>query len=197
MIIIPLPSNTTERNFLKQKHHLFRTTLNDESPSDSFLLVQDNRLIWINEGTISGKVALQISRQSVEMHTTVYTSAILGNVGFLGKFSCINDVLGKYFKKNTKNALSASNMKLTKYSGSKLKSHFNHYDVIMPLVCALSETNSVGLDKFFHTLGWNDLPRFTHQGGWSTNKQLFIDGVEISSLESWFQSFLELALPRK
>ena len=117
-----------------------------------------------------------------------------GNVGFLGKYSGIEDAIVKLFPKE---GYCISHMKVAEYTGQKLKGHKYHYSVIEPLLCLMGNQPSViRMEHFFHTLGFANEKQFHCTGTWNNNMKLYVDDRVASTLEVWFTYYCMVALGR-
>ena len=196
MLIIPLPWNRSELEYLEDRSAAFDLLMKG-STQQYYLVIQDNTITWVGQGTVPGRLAYHIHARASTMNgSQSFPGGIvikdLGNVGFLGKFSGIEDAILKTFPQS---GYCVSNMKFTTYTGQKLKGKKDHYSVIEPILCLLSKHPSVQLQQFFQALGWGNRKHFSCNGTWKEkNMKLFMDGKEVSTLEVWFANFCAIAL---
>lgn len=190
MLIIPLPWSRGNLEDLRDENDVFDLLMTD-STQQYYLIIQDNTLTWIGQGTVPGKVAYQIKSRSSTMNGKQSTPKSLGNVGFLGKYSGIDDAILKLFPHK---GYCVSNMKFTAYTGQKIKGKKDHYSVIEPILCLLGDNPAAGLKRFFQVLGWGGRKQFSCTGTWNGSMKLFVNGQEISTLEAWFTDFCSIAL---
>lgn len=190
MFVIPLPWNRQELEYLQNTNDVFDLIMNN-STQQYYLVIQDNMLTWIGQGTIPGKVAYQIKSRSSTMNGSQGIPKNLGNVGFLGTYSGIEDAILKAFPKK---GACVSNMKFVPYKGQTLKGKKDHYSVIQPILCLLGSQPSSELQHFFQILGWGNRHQFHCSGTWEHNMKLFIGDQESPNLEMWFSDFCAISL---
>lgn len=196
MFIIPFPWNHRELENLHDENDVFDLIMED-CIKQYYLIIQDNTITWIGEGTVPGHFAVQLRFRSSTMNGSQGTPQFLGNVGFLGRYSGVEDAILKLFPKD---GYCASNMKYEAYKGQKLKGNKNHYYVITPLLCLLRggrygcNSASSELQHFFQTLGWRNRKHFDCSGTWNNDMKLYIDSNMISTLEIWFTNYCAIAL---
>lgn len=190
MFIIPFPWHGEKLENLRDTSDIFDLLMKD-SAQQFYLIIQGDTITWIGQGSIPGQVAYHIKSRSLSMNGIQGIPEDHGNVGFFGKYSSIDDAILKLFPKN---GCCVSNMTFTAYTGQKLKGKRNHYNVIYPILCLLSNQPSEELEHFFQVLGWGSRKHFHYSGTWNNNMKLFIDGCMASSLEEWFSSYCAIAL---
>ena len=166
MLIIPLPWKIDELRTLTKYHEVFNVCV-DDCPDPSFLIIQGNTLTWLQEGSIVGKVALQIRTRSTTMrkNDSFHADAIKnhGNVGFMGNFSSSTDAVQKIFPKT---GHCISNSKFEAYSGQKLTGVKNHYTIIVPILCLLSvypEKEISNLSTIYHVKAYGRICSYMFQ----------------------------------
>lgn len=190
MIIVPLPYSRTEYEILEEYSSIFDLAM-DLSITDKFFIIDENMVAFLAEGTVPGKVSLQVGLKLTEMNTGGMAMRHLGTTGFLGTYKNIKDALDRHFPSG---GYCVSNMKFTPYQGQKLKTNKDHFSVIHPILLLDQNNPDFELQKFFQALGWNDrLPHFSCRGSWE-NMELYIDGEEIDTLEEWFGTFCSITL---
>lgn len=195
MFIIPLLWNRSNLEALRDTNDVFNLLMKD-STQPCYLILQGNTLTWVGQGTVPGKTAYQIRARSTTMNEPMdHQKKVwedLGNVGFFGKYSSIDDAIQKVFPKE---GYCVSNMKFTEYSGQKLKGHKYHYSVIEPLLCLMgSRPNTVRMEAFFKTLGITKKEHFHCSGTWNYDMELFVDSRRAQTLEIWFSYFCSKTL---
>ena len=195
MLIIPLPWSRRDLEDLRDRSSVFDLLIK-ESTQQHYLIVQDNTITWVGQGAVPGKAALYVRARVATMNGKQgYPDGCvfkdLGNVGFLGKFSGIDDAILKVFPKT---GYCISNMKFMQYTGQRLKGAKYHYEVIEPILCLLSDQPSIRLQHFFQILGWGGRKKFTCDGIWEKDMRLFIGDSRASTLEVWFGNFAAIAL---
>lgn len=189
MFIMPLPWNRSDLELLRDTHHVFDLIMKD-STQQNYLIIQDNKITWVAQGTVPGKAAYQIQSRSLTINGASEIPKNLGNVGFLGKYSGIEDAILKVFPKN---GYCVSSMEFASYTGQKLKGKKDHYSVLTPITCLLGDQPSAELKHFFQILGWGNRKCFACSGTWR-NMNLLIDGKTVSTLEEWFTTFCSISL---
>lgn len=190
MFIIPLPWDRKNLEDLPDRNDVFDLLMKN-STQQYYLVIQENTITWLGQGTVPGKVAYQIKSRSSTMNGNQGIPKALGNVGFMGKYSGIDDAILKLFPKE---GYCVSDMKFAAYKGQKLKGKKDHYSVIDPIICLLESDPSAELQKFFKVLGWGNRKSFTCSGTWTRNMKLFINSQEVQNLEKWFAEFCSIAL---
>ncbi len=190
MIIIPVPWDRRNLEYLRDESDLFDLLMKD-STQQNYLIIQDNSVTWIGQGTVPGKMAYQIKSRSFTMNGNQEIPKNHGNVGFMGKYSGIEDAVLKIFPKS---GYCVSNMKFDTYKGQKLKGKKDHYGVIDPILCLLGDKPSADLQHFFQKLGWGGRKPFTCSGTWKKDMKLFIGDSRVDTLEVWFTKFCSIAL---
>ncbi len=180
MFIIPLPWKIDELRTLTKYHEVFNVCM-DDCPEPSFIIIQGNTLTWLQEGTVVGKVALQIRTRSTTMrkNDSFHADALKnhGNVGFMGNFSSSTDAVQKIFPKT---GHCISNSKFEAYSGQKLTGVKNHYTIIVPILCLLSVYPEKEISNLSTILSC--------KGIWE-NMQLYVSGKQVDTLEEWFTAY--------
>jgi len=189
MFIIPLPWDRTNLADLRDTDDVFDLLMND-STQQYFLVIQDNTITWVGQGTVPGKMAYQIKTRSSTMNGSRSIPKNQGNVGFMGKYSGIDDAVLKLFPKD---GYCVSKMKFAPYKGQKLKGVKDHYSVIDPILCLLGDNPSAELQRFLKVLNWGGRQHFDCSGTWD-NMKLFIGDRSVSTLEVWFSNFCSVAL---
>lgn len=190
MLIIPLPWNRSNLSDLRDTNDVFDLIMKD-STQQYYLVIQDNTITWVGQGTAPGKAAYQIKTRSSTMNGSQSIPKDQGNVGFMGKYSGIDDAILKLFPKS---GYCVSEMKFMVYNGQALKGTKDHYSLIEPILCLLSDHPSVELQHFFEVLHWGGRQRFDCSGTWKNNMKLFIGGREVLTLEVWFSKLCSIAL---
>lgn len=190
MFIIPLPWDRRQLQDLRDENDVFDLIMND-STQQYYLVIQDDTITWVGQGTVPGKMAYQIKSRSATMNGGSEIPKNHGNVGFMGKYSGIEDAILKLFPKS---GCCVSNMKFADYKGQKLKGKKDHYSVIDPILCLMGDNPSADLQRFFKTLGWGGRKPFTCSGAWKKDMKLFIGESRAATLEVWFSNFCSTAL---
>ena len=191
MFIMSFPWQREKLRDLCFRHDVFYLLMK-ESTQASYLVLRDNTVTWLAQGTIPSKTAYQIRSRSATMNGSTELPVTHGNVGFLGNYSNIEDAVQKLFPHN---GYCVSNMKFQSYTGQKLKTHKYHYSVIEPLLCLLDgNSDSMKLESFFRTLRFPDCKLFQYSGDWNGTMQLFINSEKVETLERWFSYFCSITL---
>lgn len=191
MFIIPLPWSRSGLEDLRDANDVFNLLMKDSTQA-SYLILQEDTLTWIGQGTVPGKTAYQIRARSSTMNGTMGLPQDLGNVGFLGKYSSIDDAIRKLFPKE---GYCVSNMKFIEYTGQKLKGHKYHYTVLEPILCLMgTRPNTVRMEAFFQTIGDRNKERFRCAGTWDRGMELFVGNRRAETLEIWFSYFCSIVL---
>ena len=189
MLIVALPWNRRELECLEDKSDLFDLYV-DSSTQQYYLVIQDNRITWVGQGTAPGRFSYQIMSRTFTMNGSREPAKYQGNVGFLGDYSGIEDAICKF----PSNGFCVTNMHFLEYTGQKLKGHSSHYSVIEPILCLIGKNPNENLEQFFETLRWGNRKVFRCSGIFEHNMKLFIDNEEMPNLESWFANFCCIAL---
>ena len=191
MFIISLPWSHSSIEALQDANNVFNLLMK-ASTQDSYLILQENTLTWIGQGTVPGKTAYQIRARSSTMNGTMGSPQDLGNVGFLGKYSSIDDAIRKLFPKE---GYCVSNMKFIEYTGQKLKVHKYHYNLLEPILCLMgTRPNTVRMEAFFQTLNLRNNEQFRCTGTWDRNMELLVGNRRAKTLEIWFSYFCSIIL---
>ena len=190
MLVVALPWNRRELEYLEDESDLFDLYM-ENSTQQFYLVIQENKITWIGQGTVPGKFSYQIMSRTFTMNGNREKAKCQGNVGFLGNYSSIEDAVHKLFPSK---GYCVTNMHFTEYIGQKLRGHSNHYNVIEPILCLMGKNPNDRLEHFFEVLGWGNRKVFHCSGMFEHNMRLFIDNEEIPNLESWFASFCNIAL---
>lgn len=190
MFIIPIPKDKDFLPDLLETNSVFDLIM-DNYQNPFYLILKKNTITWVGEGTVPGKLAFQISVRSSTMNGNLETPKTLGNVGFLGTFSGIDDAISKTFAPG---GYCVSNMQFFRYRGQKLKAAKNHHLLIIPLISLFANDPASELKHFFHLLNWGNRKSYECSGNWQQGIRLYVAGSEAPSLEEWFTNYCYFAL---
>ena len=188
MFIISMPGNRDDLKYLDYENDVFDLIM-EYSRQQYYLIIQDNTVTWVGQGTVGFPFHVKYRTTTMNGSSTIPTD--LGVVGFLAKYSGIEDVILKLFPKT---GYCVSNMKFSVYNGQRLKGKKDHYSVIEPIVSLLGRQPDTDLQHFFKVLGWGNRIPLTCSGDWRHNMKLFIGDKQAESLEAWFTYFCSIAL---
>lgn len=193
MLIIPLPWSREDLEILRNEHDVFDLIMTN-STQQFYLIIEDDTITWVGQGTVSGKVSYQIKSRTIELGEGEEKPVLIGNVGFGGNFDSVEDYISKHFPLN---GYCIENMRFSNYSGQRIRGNKDHYAVIEPIICLLSNSPSNRLRHFLQTLGWGERKKIECSGTWENNLKLLIDDKVYPTIESWLIKFYEIALPNK
>ena len=183
MFVIPLPICRDETGFLAYRRSEFDLCINDER-HPHYLIIQGNAVTWIGQGSVPGMAAYQIVSRETVMNGKLGLPVNRGNMGFLGKFSGLDDAVRKLFPKE---GYCVSGMRFSAYTGQRLTAKKEHFMLIEPIVAMLDSDDPAGeLRKFFSSMGWGSNTPFECSGLWSNGMRLWIGREPMSSLEAWY-----------
>lgn len=189
MIIVPVPWKRSEIEDMQDRFDEFDLQMN-YSTQQCYIVIQDNTVTWVAQGTVPGKTAYQIKTRSTTMNGKSEIPSNPGNVGLGGTYSSIEDALTKLFPRN---GFAVSNMQLVKYTGQSIKGTKDHFNIIEPIFAVFGSNPQSDLQHFFDLIGWGNRKKFSCSGTWS-NMTLYVDNQPVDSFEQWFSNYCAIAL---